>query len=75
METVAGTILDCTGKTIRQGDTIVYPCRRGGNMWLSVGTVQHPRHEGQRTLDVQRPNGKIVEILHTARVAVVASAQ
>jgi hypothetical protein len=68
-------IKDCRGIPISEGDTIVYPGRRGSAMWLNVGTVQRPRIEGQLTLDVQKPNGKVVEIFETARVAVVASAQ
>ncbi len=66
-------INDCRGIRIRVGDTIVYPGRRGGSMWLTAGVVQPPSHNTQRSLWIKRcDTGRDVEILNTQRVAVVA---
>lgn len=69
-------INDCRGIQIREGDTVVYPGRRGSSLWLNTGVAIAPRFgEHQKSLNVRKPNGKIVEIFETSRVAVVASAQ
>ena len=68
-------IRDCRGIKINVGDIIVYPGRRGSNMWLNTGVVQPPRFgDLQQSLSVRRTGGKMVEIFETSRVAVVVSA-
>ncbi len=69
-------IKDCRGVNINVGDTIVYPGRRGGSMWLSEGVVASPKFgNAQQSLTVRRSKtGRLVEIFETSRVAVVASA-
>ena len=39
-------ILDFLGKPIKAGDIIVYPCRRGSNVWLSRLVVAHVDRDG-----------------------------
>ncbi len=67
-------INDCRGVRIHVGDTIVYPGRRGSNLWLSSGVVVPPVYESQQSIHVRRNDtGRIVEVMNTQRVAVVAS--
>ena len=67
-------INDCRGVRIQIGDTIVYPGRRGSNLWLSSGIVQPPIFEHQQSIHVRRNDtGRLVEIMNTQRVAVVQS--
>ncbi len=47
METTPVTALDYLGNQIKAKDTIVYPVRRGSNMWLKKLVVQAVRDTGR----------------------------
>jgi hypothetical protein len=71
---VMNEIKDCRGVTINAGDTIVYPGRRGSNLWLSSGVVQTSGVDipfGKSIMVRRSDTNRLVEIFETGRVAVV----
>jgi hypothetical protein len=74
-------MVDFLGREIHVGDTIIYPGRRGSNMWLNRATVQTTQ-EGYRKYAFGTPTGLItakregnarqVQITNPERVVVVA---
>jgi len=67
---------DYTGRTIKVGDLVAFPVRRGSGMWLSSARVssirerERHRYGAEHTIEAQGDRQRVT-LLHTARLIVI----
>lgn len=60
--------IDFRGNTINEGDTVIYPVRKGSGMWLNSGVVKELHPNG---LKVVNEADRIVTLTCLDRVVVI----
>ena len=64
-------VLDCVGNEITGSSVVVYPVRKGSNMWMNRAQVKEIEFGVEPVLGCELPNGHRVRIKNIKNVAVV----